>query len=199
MGQDDAHRALPPLELRVSRNGRSGRPDARTDSVEHDPDMHEILVATDGSPAAAAALAEALALAAQTGDGIAVITVWRALQGDFGLAYPSTAVLADILEAERKHAETTLGNAVEKANAAGVAIVTRLATGDPAELICAHAAEIDARLIAIGTRGHGSIASLLLGSVSQSVVREAPCPVLVVRDSERTRDETHPPHLEVSR
>ena len=62
-------------------------------------DMHEILVATDGSPAANAALEESLALSLETGSGIAVITVWRALQGDFGLAYPSTAVLADILDA----------------------------------------------------------------------------------------------------
>lgn len=151
--------------------------------------MHEILVATDGSPAADAALDEALALAHETGSGIAVMTVWRALQGDFGLAYPSTAVLADILEAERAHAETTLGAAISRAEEAGVQIVTRLATGDPAETVCAYADEIDARLVAVGTRGHGTVASLMLGSVSQAVVRHAPCPVLVVRDPRRPREQ----------
>lgn len=145
--------------------------------------MREILVATDGSPAAQTALDEALALALAIGSGIAVITVWRALQGDFGLAYPSTAVLADILDAERTHAETTLGTAVGKAEDVGVPIITRLATGDPAESICAYAREIEARLIAVGTRGHGTVASLLLGSVSQAVIRQAPCSVLVVRDA----------------
>ena len=154
--------------------------------------MREILVATDGSPAANAALEEALALALETGSGIAVITVWRALQGDFGLAYPSTAVLADILDAERTHAETTLRVAAERAGEVGVSIITRLATGDPAETICAYATEIGARFIAVGTRGHGTVAALLLGSVSQAVMRQAPCPVLVVRDPHLPRDETAP-------
>ncbi len=152
--------------------------------------MREILVATDGSPAAGAALDVALALAAETGSGVAVITVWRALQGDFGLAYPSTAVLPDILEAERTHAEASLDTAFTRAEEAGVAIVTRLATGDPAEVICAYAEEIDARLIAVGTRGYGTVATLILGSVSQAVVRQAPCPVLVVRDPARPREST---------
>jgi nucleotide-binding universal stress UspA family protein len=154
--------------------------------------MREILVATDGSPAAWAALEQALVLAAETGSGIAVITVWRALQGDFGLAYPSTAVLPDILEAERTHAEASLETAFTRAEEAGVAIVTRLATGDPAEVICSYAEEIQARLIAIGTRGHGTVATLILGSVSQAVVRNAPCPVLVVRDPARAWEGTTP-------
>lgn len=157
--------------------------------------MREILVATDGSQAADAALDEALTLALATGSGIAVITVWRALQGDFGLAYPSTAVLSDILEAERTHAEKTLGTAVSRAEEAGVPILTRLATGDPAETICAYADEIEARLVAVGTRGHGTVAALLLGSVSQAVVRQAHCPVLVVRDPRRPREEAHTEHV----
>jgi nucleotide-binding universal stress UspA family protein len=156
--------------------------------------MREILVATDGSPAAGAALDEALALALEIGSGIAVITVWRALQGDFGLAYPTTAVLSDILDAERAHAETTLDAAVLQAEKTGVPIVTRLATGDPAETICAYAEEIEARLVAVGTRGHSTVAALLLGSVSNAIVRRAPCPVLVVRDPRSAREEAHTAH-----
>jgi len=150
--------------------------------------MRVILVATDGSEAASAALDEAVLLAAETGGTVAAITVWQALQGDFGLAYPSTAMLGEILDAERMHAETTLDDAISRAEAAGVHLRTRLATGDPAERICSYATEIDARLIAIGTRGHGTVASLLLGSVSNAVIRGAPCPVLVVRESQRGRD-----------
>ena len=138
-----------------------------------------------GSPAATSALDEAITLAAETHDEIAAITVWQALQGDFGVAYPSAAVLGDLLDAERGHAEATLGEAVARAEAAGVQIRTRLATGDPAEQICAYAEEIDARLIAVGTRGHGTVASLLLGSVSHAVIRTAPCPVLVVHEEAR--------------
>ena len=47
--------------------------------------MGPILVATDGSPAARAALEAAVSLASETGDDIEAITVWRALQGDYGL------------------------------------------------------------------------------------------------------------------
>lgn len=156
--------------------------------------MRVILVATDGSRAASAALDEAIALAAETGDGIAAITVWRALQGDFGLAYPSTAMLNDLLDAERTHAEAALGDAAARAEAADVRIKTRLTTGDPAERICAYAEEIDARLIAIGTRGYGTVASLLLGSVSNAVIRRASCPVLVVREPERAHERSHARH-----
>lgn len=150
--------------------------------------MQVILVATDGSGAADAALSEAIAIAEQTGDELAVITVWRALQGDFGLAYPSTAMLGDLLEAERTHAESTLEEAASRANTARVPMRARLVTGDPAERILAYASEVDARLIAIGTRGYGTVASLLVGSVSDAVIRKAPCPVLVVREPERQRD-----------
>ena len=157
-----------------------------------------ILVATDGSRAASSALDEAISLAAETGSGIAAITVWRALQGDFGLAYPSTAMLTEILDAERTHAEATLGDAVTRAAEAGVSLRTHLTTGDPAEQICRYAEEIDARLIAIGTRGHGTVASLLLGSVSNAVIRGASCPVLVVHESERAHNRSHSEHATVS-
>jgi len=156
--------------------------------------MGVIVVATDGSRAASAALDEAVSLAAGTGDAIAAITVWRALQGDFGLAYPSTAMLNELLDAERTHAEAALGDAAARAEAAGVGIRTRLTTGDPADRICAYAEEVDARLIAIGTRGYGKVASLLLGGVSNAVIRRAPCPVLVVHEPERARDRSEAEH-----
>lgn len=151
--------------------------------------MGVILVATDGSRAASAALDEAIAIASETNDELVAITVWRALQGDFGLAYPSTAMLNDILDAERTHAEETLAEAVARAEGTGVSLRTRLAAGDPARQVCSYADEIDARLIAVGRRGYGAVASLLLGSVSNGVIQHATCPVLVVREPDRADDD----------
>lgn len=141
--------------------------------------MGLIVAATDGSPAANAALDGAIGLAQETSDRLAVVTVWQALQGDFGLAYPSTAVLSELLDAERDHAEGTLSDARERCLAAGVEVETYLLTGDPAQTVCEFAREQEARLIACGTHGYGAMLSLLMGSVSQDIIRHAHCAVLV--------------------
>ena len=143
--------------------------------------MAVLLVASDGSEAARAALVEAIDLAKESRAELAVITVWSALQGDYGINHPPAAMLDDLLLAERRHAESTLRDAAHLAQTAGVKVRTRLATGNPVERISAYAQEIDARLIAVGTRGHGTVASLILGSISNGLIRNACRPVLVVR------------------
>jgi nucleotide-binding universal stress UspA family protein len=145
--------------------------------------MGVIVVATDGSEAASLALTHAIELARETGDEIAVITAWQALQGDFGLVFPPTAPLEQLLDAERLHAEATLDEARRQVEEAGVSVRTRLAAGDPADVICAYADEVEARMIAMGTHGHGRVMKLLVGSVSAAVVRQAGRPVLVVPSS----------------
>jgi nucleotide-binding universal stress UspA family protein len=56
---------------------------------------------------------------------------------------------------------------------------TTVLRGDPGPALCDYAAEIEARAIVIGTRGRGGIRRALLGSVSDHVVRNSPCPVVV--------------------
>lgn len=141
--------------------------------------MGLIVVATDGSPSASAALGEAIDLAHGAGHRLAVVTVWQALQGDFGLAYPSTAVLSELLDAEHDHAAATLADAEQRCTTASVDVETHLLTGDPASTICRFARERDAQLIACGTHGYGTLMSLLTGSVSRDIIRNADCPVLV--------------------
>lgn len=63
----------------------------------------------------------------------------------------------------------------------GVAISTAVLRGHPAETICDDAATSRAQLIIVGSRGHGALASALLGSTSAAIVDHAPCPVLVAR------------------
>jgi len=154
-----------------------------------------IVVATDGSRSASAALDEALRLAGATGDQVVVVTVWRALQGDFGLSYPSAAMLEELLDSERGHAEALLDEARERGRAAGVAVETVLVTGDPAQEVAKVARERGARMIAVGTHGYGSVVAFLVGSVSAAVIRVAPCPVLVVPDPERKEPARTTPRL----
>jgi len=59
----------------------------------------------------------------------------------------------------------------------------------PVEAILAHARKVDAGAIVMGSRGHGVVGRLLLGSVSRAVVRRADRPVLVVK--RRPRSLTH--------
>jgi nucleotide-binding universal stress UspA family protein len=62
----------------------------------------------------------------------------------------------------------------------GVPAATELLVGNPADEIVAYADSKDVDMIVIGSRGHGAIASALLGSVSHAVLHEARRPVLVV-------------------
>jgi len=86
------------------------------------------------------------------------------------------------LEAERKKAgETVIGKAMAGLRDSGVTVHIEPAEGHPAEAIINVARVRSCDLIVIGSRGQGKFQELFLGSVSDKVVRRAPCPVLIVR------------------
>jgi nucleotide-binding universal stress UspA family protein len=60
-----------------------------------------------------------------------------------------------------------------------VGATTTALRGDPAAAICQHAEEVGAGAVVIGTRGRGGLKRAVLGSVSDHVIRHAPCPVVV--------------------
>lgn len=62
--------------------------------------------------------------------------------------------------------------------------VTAIRTGDPSHQIARYAEEVDADVVATGTRGRDGEHSFLLGSVAEAVVRTCPVPVLTVRQLE---------------
>jgi nucleotide-binding universal stress UspA family protein len=68
-----------------------------------------------------------------------------------------------------------------EAPAEGVQLERRLEEGDPAAEIVRVAKEIGADLIVMGTHGRTGLGRLLMGSVAERVLRQAPCPVLTVR------------------
>ena len=134
--------------------------------------MERILIAYDGSEGAERALDEAARLA--NGSTVTVVGVAELLP-QFGRA---GAMMLPETYAERK-AELTEAKA--KLAKLGVDAETVERRGDPATMIIDEAAQEEADLIVVGTRGLSTAKSWLLGSVSSRVMHHAPCNVLVVR------------------
>ena len=74
-----------------------------------------------------------------------------------------------------------LDDAEQIAELAGVEASSKLLAGDPADEIVAYGDSQGVDLIVVGSRGHGALASLLLGSVSRGVLSESKRPVAVIR------------------
>ncbi len=139
----------------------------------------KILLATDGSDDARLAAEAAADLAERTGSELHVLAVGRTFPAAVYKSYIEQA--GDEL---RQEAEEVLDNEVRQIEAAGGEITQSYLRMDEArdEAIVHLAEEIDAGLIVVGSRGRGRIRRALMGSVSDSVVRHAHCPVLVVRN-----------------
>ena len=148
----------------------------------------KILLATDGSKEAELASRTAAELAQSTGSELHVLYVWEAanpyveaveLAGD----EPVTLRLdAELRRQFERQARTMLDAQEEKVRAVGGTVAqAHLRMGKADHEIVTLAEEIGAGLIVIGGRGRGGIRRALMGSVSDSVVRHAHCPVLVVR------------------
>lgn len=135
-----------------------------------------ILCATDGSPASQNAILHARDLAQKCEAEIVLVHVFRNIE-EFG----KSPYFSEI-EAERKKAgETVIGQAMEELRDSGLTVHVEPAEGHPAEAIINVARVRNCDLIVMGSRGLGTFQELLLGSVSDKVVRRAPCPVLIVR------------------
>lgn len=145
----------------------------------------KILVATDGSEEADLALTTAADLAEKTDSELHVAFVFpTAVQ----LPYPRPILArpAEVqereLEAAMHQAQEFLDRQVERVKNEGVSVAeTHLVRGQPDKEIVHIGEETGAGLIVMGSRGLGGIRRALMGSVSDSVVRHAHCPVLVVR------------------
>jgi len=124
--------------------------------------MKTIVIATDGSPAARAAVRYGIDLAAGQHARLALVQV--------------------VLDSEEIPVE--LVEAAELAASRGVDTTFDVLDGTPVDEIVTYADSIDADLVVVGSRGRRPLAGALLGSTSAGVLHESRRPVLVVRGRE---------------
>ena len=142
-----------------------------------------ILVATDGSREAQLAVTTAADLAKSTDSELHVVHV-----GEVPLVYhPERHAYRAEYEEHEKEAQQLLEAEVERIKEAGATVAQShlrmgRANARADEEIVELAQSIDAGMIVMGSRGQGRLRRALLGSVSESVVRHAPCPVTIVRE-----------------
>jgi nucleotide-binding universal stress UspA family protein len=150
----------------------------------------KILLATDGSIEAKQAARTAADLAEKTRSELHVVYVggegfFETPLVDLATLEPTWVareypdLLSDIERTERELLEEEVGQVQA---AGGTVAQAHLRMGEVAPEIVALGEEIGVGLIVIGSRGRGGMRGALMGSVSESVMRHAHCPVLVVRE-----------------
>ena len=134
------------------------------------------MLATDLSATSSPAEEEAVRLAA--GLGIRLIAVSVIDPGTLRLPGGRYRARIDQVRREREDAAQAL---VRRARGAGVSTNFLVWEGDPGEAIVDAATAEHASLIVLGSHGRRGVERSFFGSVSDHVVRHAPCPVVVVR------------------
>ena len=135
-----------------------------------------VMLATDLSTASQAATDAALELARTFGARLLAISVID--PGSLRLPGGRFSARVDQVRAERERFAQEL---VARGRAVGVTVDFLVWEGDPGESIVEAALAEGADMIVVGSHGRGTVGRFLIGSVSDYVVRQAACPVLVVR------------------
>jgi nucleotide-binding universal stress UspA family protein len=144
-----------------------------------------VVVGVDGSPSSRAALRWSVRQAALTGGMVDAVMAWHAhaapLVGGFGQT-PKEVDDDDVLADETRQALDKVISEEVKPDEVRL-VHPRIIMGHPAEALMY--ASQDGDLLAVGSRGHGGFAEVLLGSVSQYLVHHSNCPVLIFRGDAR--------------
>ena len=137
--------------------------------------LRRILVGYDASVESENALEAALALAKSTDSSVLVLSVARPPE-------PNASSGANVLlkDAQRQF-ENALSRLHDRLQENGIRIETQVTVGHPAEEILRKAEQDQVDLIVVGHRGMSAIKELTLGSISEQVLSQASCPVMVTR------------------
>jgi len=140
-----------------------------------------IVVGVDGSEPSLNALRWAAEQARMTGATLRVLTTWQVATGTGWV--PTFPVDYDPQEVARQ----ALDEAVTETLGADpdVAVERIVKEGHAAPVLLAAAKDAD--LLVVGSHGHGAFAGMLIGSVSEHLVRHAPCAIVVVHCDKHSR------------
>jgi nucleotide-binding universal stress UspA family protein len=147
--------------------------------------LTKILVPTDGAPASLKAAETAVHLAGlHPGCQIVLVNVAPLNILDM-VTFRIPMSGEDLLPTQLQERLAKNAQDILDATAAHIGspanVEKRSVLGHPADAVCEMASELSADMIIIGNRGHGKIHRLFLGSVSDAIVHNAPCQVLVVK------------------
>ena len=143
----------------------------------------KILLATDGSEEARLAAQAAAELSKDTGSEVHVAYVLPSPRELRGHHYYSEEVMRSVLEQAEGEARSFLEEQAGQVRASGGKVAeTHLRAGRPDKEIVKLSEDLDVGTIVVGSRGLGAVSRTLMGSVSESVIRHAHCPVFVVRE-----------------
>ena len=147
-----------------------------------------ILLAVDGSASSDRAIELVASLALAAASAVRVVAVVQPTADPLALSYAAAGDPGTSPESDGERDTRRLREAISRAEAAlrrdDLVVDGVLVRGRPASSIVDEAHGMSADLVVVGNRGHGTIATMVLGSTAAEVVDHAPCPVLVARDSE---------------
>jgi len=149
----------------------------------------KMALALDGSRCAEEALKVAFDLAGSERAELAICSVVDPIT-IAGTAPPSPAMEVAIDDME-SFARKLVAHAVERARERGIAASGETRCGAAAFEILKYAADVGADAIVMGTHGRTGLKHFLMGSVAETVLREAKVPVIVVHERERERVPVH--------
>lgn len=144
---------------------------------EEEPDLKNIVVGVDGSKEAEAAAVMAAELALATDASIELVAVAEPPPLVYGKGGGATNGYGEFQAAVREVVQTDLDEVVAKMPAKA-SVFGRMVDGDASDMLAEAAS--DASLLVIGSRGYGPIGRVLLGSTDAALMRNAPCPVVVL-------------------
>jgi len=138
--------------------------------------FRKILLATDGSRDAAEASRYAQELALRDDAQVFLVHVIPSVPAYVGDPWQQEAISQNVLEGEK-----VTEPIARQLKEAGVDVVVEMVEGSPADGILRVADVREPDLIVMGSRGHGDLTSLLLGSVSHRVLAHARVPVMIAK------------------